>query len=164
MSKKSSPIPIYYNRCADDLRAAGPAAMLVAAYLQYSSNSIGFFLLKFEAVSRAVGLASDEIKAVLLVLEKIGFLRFDPGTQIVWIIDHAVETLGYLRPTNKAAISEATAEFAAIPEACLMRADFLWSYAVMLRLQLPSAAYPSDVNLDSEDQNRPDFPPKLARV
>jgi hypothetical protein len=130
-------LPIWHDNCADDLRAAGPACMLVAVFLKYTANAIGFFPLKFEVVSHATGLHSQEIKAMLPILEKIGFLRYDQESQMVWIVEHATFSLGHLRANNKKMITQANTEFAAIPKTCPMRADFLWQHEFLLRLDVP---------------------------
>jgi hypothetical protein len=133
----SEPLPIWHDNCADDLRAAGPAFMLVAVFLKYTANAIGFFPLKFEVVSFATGLHSQEIKAMLPQLEHIGFLRYHQDSQMVWIVEHATMSLGQLRANNQKMITQANTEFAAVPTTCPMRDDFLWQYESMLRLNVP---------------------------
>lgn len=133
----SQTMPIWHDSCADDLRAAGPSVMLVAVFLKHTANAIGFFPLRCENVSRATGLHSQEIKAMLPMLEQIGFLRYHQDTQMVWIVGHATLSLGHLRANNKKMITQANTEFAAIPKTCPMRADFLWEHEIMLRLEVP---------------------------
>jgi hypothetical protein len=129
-------LPIWHDNCADELRAAGPSVMLVAVFLKYNANAIGFFPLKFEVVSRATGLHSHEIKAMLPLLEQIGFLRYHQDSQMAWIVEHATTTLGQLRANNQKMITQANTEFAAISKTCPMRDDFLWQYESMLRLNV----------------------------
>ena len=162
MPKANSPIPIHSDFCADDLRIAGPAAMLVASFLKHQANSIGFFPLNFDDVTRALGMPVAEIKALMPVLEKIGFLRYHAESEMVWVINHAAWCLGHLRATNKKMIVQANAEFAAIPKTCPMRVDFLWQHALMLRLEIQGAASPSEMSFESGDKIPPDLIPKLA--
>jgi hypothetical protein len=162
MPKANSPIPIHSDFCADDLRIAGPAAMLVASFLKHQANSIGFFPLIFDDVTRALGMPVAEIKALMPVLEKIGFLRYHAESEMVWVINHAAWCLGHLRATNKKMIAQANAEFAAIPKTCPMRVDFLWQHALMLRLQIQGAASASEVGFELEGEMLPDLIPKVA--
>ena len=162
MIKTHSPIPIYFHHCADDLRIAGPAAMLVADFLTYKANSIGFFQLKLDDVTRAVGIPMQEIGALMPVFEKIGFLRYHAESEMVWIIDHAVWRLGHLRASDKKLIAQANAEFSTIPKSCPMRVDFLWQHALMLRLEIQGAASPSVMSFDSQDEMPSDLFPKVA--
>jgi hypothetical protein len=162
MTKTYSPIPIYFHDCADDLRIAGPAAMLVAGFLMDNANSIGFFQLNFDKVTRAVGIPMPEIKALMPVFEKIGFLRYHAESEMVWIIDYAVCRVRHLRATNKKMIAQANAEFAAIPKTCPMRVDFLWKHALMLRLEIQGAASPSEMSFDSRNEMPLGLIPKVA--
>ena len=75
MKKIPSTSLIFDDRSAHDLRAAGPAAMLIASFLKSKANCIGFFQVKPSDIAQAVGLTLAEVESVLLVLEKIGFLR-----------------------------------------------------------------------------------------
>jgi hypothetical protein len=131
------PLAIWHDNCADDLRAAGPAVMLVAIFLKYTANAIGFFPLKFDEVSRATGLHLQEIKAVMPMLEHIGFLRYHQDSQMVWIVEHATFSLGHLRANNRKMITQVNTEFAAVPKTCPLRADFLWQHESLLRLDVP---------------------------
>lgn len=162
MTKTSSPIPIYHHERADDLRAAGPAVMFLAGYLQYASNAIGFFRLNFEKASTSIGMTAAEIKEALTVLEQIGFLRYHTETQMVWVIKHAAWTLGQLRATNRTLIVQANAEFAAVPKTCPLRVDFLWKHALMLRLEVQGACFPGDASADSDGEMPADLLPKLV--
>lgn len=162
MAKTTSPIPIYYHERADDLRAAGPAVMFLAGYLQYASNAIGFFRLNFEKASNCTGMTAAEIKEALPVLEKVGFLRYHPETEMVWVIKHAAWTLGQLRATSRTLIAQANAEFAAIPKTCPLRVDFLWKHALMLRLEVQGAGFPGDGSADADGEMPADLFPKSA--
>jgi hypothetical protein len=162
MNKTYAPIPIYFHHCADDLRIAGPVAMLVADFLMYEANSIGFFQLKFDNVTRAVGIPMQKIEALMPIFEKIGFLRYHAESEMVWIIDHAVWRLGHLRASDKKLIAQANAEFSKIPKTCPMRVDFLWQHALMLRLEIQGAASPSEMSFESRDEMPPDLIPKDA--
>lgn len=143
---------IWSNLYAADLRAAGPVAMLVASFLKYKANATGFFRMEPDEIGSAVGVPLKEVDAALMALEKIRFLRYDVETQIIWIIDHALWSLGKLRLGNKKDIATANAEFSAIPKNCALRVDFLLSYALMLRLEGPEAASQFDATIQSGDE------------
>jgi hypothetical protein len=158
MPKTQLSIPLWYDDFSDDLRAAGPAVMLVACYLHDSANSIGFYHLAFAAVSRATGVPLAEVQAAMPVLEQIGFLRYHVETQMVWLINYALRNLGPIRSNDKKGTALANAEFAAIPEHCQMRLEFLEQYGEMLRLDVDGSAVPNGASFETEvGGSRPDF-------
>lgn len=156
-------LPIWYDDYSEELRTAGPAVMLIACFLKYAVNSIGFYHLKLEVVSRATGVSVPAVNEAIPVLERIGFLRYHADTQTVWLINHARRNLGHLRANNKKNILLANTEFAAIPKECPLRVDFLWQHALMLRLEVQGASQPGDVNFESEDDMLSDLLPKPSQ-
>ncbi|MYM83336.1 hypothetical protein GTP44_15400 [Duganella sp. FT50W] len=158
----SNHLDILNHPRAADLRVAGPSVMLVASHLLNASNSTGFFHLKLNAAASDLGMLATEIESSLAVLEKIGFLRYHAGTQVVWIIGHAARNLGKLRANNKKMIVLANAEFTAVPATCPLRVNFLWSHALMLRLEVKGAGSPVDSGFDSEGDLLADLLPKSA--
>lgn len=117
-----------------ELRAAGPGALLVASFLKYKANEIGFFRVELEEIASEVSMPMGEIESTLTALENIGFLRHHESTQTVWIVDHAILTLGKLHANNRKMIDQANSQFTAIPRDCTLRVDFLLQHACMLRL------------------------------
>lgn len=142
---------IWSNIYAADLRAAGPVAMLVASFLQYKANAIGFFKMGLDEIGFAIDLPHDEIESALAELEKIRFLRYHAATQMAWIIDHAAWSLGKLRSTSKKDIETANAQFSAIPRTCPLRVDFLWLNALMLRLEVQGATPLGEGTLENHE-------------
>lgn len=159
----SHSLAIWNDLCIADLRAAGPSALLVASFLKYKANSIGFFQVEPEKISHAVGLSLEEIESTLTVLEKIGFVRHHANTQMFWIIGHARMSLGHIHANNRKMIAQANAEFAATPKDCPLRVDFLWQHALMLRLEIQGAAPASELSLVAEDDVHPDLLPKISQ-
>lgn len=152
---------IWSNIYVSDLRAAGPVAMLVASFLQYKANAIGFFKIGLDEIGFAVDLPRDEIESALAELEKIRFLRYHAATEMAWIIDHAAWSLGKLRSTNKKDIATANAQFSAIPKSCPLRVDFLWLNALMLRLEVQGATPLGEGTFEDQGDIPADLLPKF---
>lgn len=125
----------WYGETADAMRAAGPVTMLFACFLNTANtNRIGFFRLDGYRASAYTGLTQAQVQAELQTLERVGFLKFDEKTQMVWIIDRADFAVGHIRANDKARIKLANEEFAAIPTECEMRLEFFEQYQCMLHL------------------------------
>lgn len=150
---------IWSNIYAAELRAAGPVAMLVVSFLQYKTNEIGFFKMELDEIGFAIGLSRDEIESALAALEKIRFLRYHAGTNMVWLIDHAAWSLGKLRSTSKKDIAMANAQFSAIPKSCPLRVDFLWLNALMLRLEVQGATPLGEATFENQEDIPADLLP-----
>jgi hypothetical protein len=153
-----------HDNTSDAIRAAGPAAMLVASFLSSNSsvNSIGFYRLPLEAISAATSLPLGEAQAAMHVLEQVGFARYHAASEMVWIINWTRQKLGKIRANNKKRIALANAEYAAIPRDCLMRVDFLWKNARMLHLKVAGSAAPNTESLETEAEMPPDLFPQRA--
>jgi hypothetical protein len=159
------PFPLFWHDSTSEaLRAAGPGTLLVAAYIVTNSsrNSIGFYRLPLEAISKATTLSLSDVQAAMHRLEQIGFMRYNQATEMIWIINWARQKLGQLRGNDKKRIATVNAEFAAIPAACLMRVDFFWKHALMLRLSVPGSEPKDSTSADTETEMPSDLVPQTA--
>jgi hypothetical protein len=96
------------------------------------------------------------------VLEQVGFARYHVASEMVWIISWTRQKLGKIRANDKKRIALANTEYAAIPQACPMRKDFLWKNALMLRLIVAGSAAPNTEGLETEAEMPQDLFPQRA--
>jgi hypothetical protein len=98
-----------------------------------------------------------EVEAALPMLEQIDLLRYDSDTQMIWIVNYALRNLGRIRSNDKKGAALANAEYAAIPEHCPMRLEFLATYGDMLRLDVDASAVPNGASFETEAGVPPDL-------
>ena len=75
------------GRTGKQIRAEGPAAQAMALYAITSphANMIGHYNLPLQYIQANTGWSDVEILATLRALEKIGFLRYDPESEWLWV-------------------------------------------------------------------------------
>jgi hypothetical protein len=100
------------------IRAAGPAAQVVALYLLTSphANMLGLYYLPLPYVCHETGLGPEAVARALAALEAGGFCRYDPETEFVWVLEMARYQVGdALSPRDKRVTGVARA-LARLPE------------------------------------------------
>lgn len=119
-----------------DLRAAGPVAMLTAAYLITNplSTFTGIYRLPAIYIANDLGLSLDEVRAAIAAVEKTGFARYDASSEYVWIVNAARHQLGMLKASDNK-VKYVAREFANIGKNCPFLADYFAMYAEALHLK-----------------------------
>jgi hypothetical protein len=88
------------GRTGRDLRrVGGKDAQILAAYMVSNrhANMIGLYHISVEDMQHETGLKRREVEKALLVLEEVGFAKYDLGTEHVWVTTMARFRLG-LKP------------------------------------------------------------------
>jgi hypothetical protein len=126
------------------LRKAGPEVQLVALYLLSSAhcNYISLYPLPIAYACADLGMSEKALMAAIATVETTGFMKFDRANEIVWIVEGAGQQIGDLKysPKSKSAgtpdtrIACVRREFAQVPKASPLRAEFFAKYAEMLKL------------------------------
>lgn len=100
------------------IRAAGPAAQVVALYLLTCphANMLGLYYLPLPYVCHETGLSPGTVDEAVSALVAGDFCRYDPGTEFVWVVEMARYQVGEcLAPRDKRATGVARA-LARLPE------------------------------------------------
>ncbi len=119
-----------------DLRAAGPVAMLTAAYLITNplATYTGIYRLPVIYIANDLGLSQDEVRAALAAVEKTGFARYDERSEYVFIINAAAHQLGSLKASDNK-VKYVNREFAQLTKNCPFIAEYFALYAEALHLK-----------------------------
>jgi len=92
------------GRTGRRIRAAGPAAQVVALYLLTGphANMLGLYYLPLPFVHHETGLPEATVRAALDSLAEAGFCRHDPATEFVWVVEMArFQVADQLAPADK---------------------------------------------------------------
>jgi hypothetical protein len=92
------------GRTGRRIRAAGPAAQVVALYLLTGphANMLGLYYLPLPFLVHETGLAEPAARAALERLAEAGFCRHDPATEFVWVVEMArFQVAERLAPADK---------------------------------------------------------------
>ncbi|MGE0098500.1 MAG: hypothetical protein AB7S86_09135 [Hydrogenophaga sp.] len=133
------------------MNAGGTEAMYTFLYLLAGpqSNYIGLYPLNLRKASFDTRLPEARLRALIEQFQELGFVKHDPSTGVLWLLDAAERNIGELKGPADGKKGDlklvlVSKEFDAVPAAAAeLRAEFHSRYADMLKLKpmrAPAAA------------------------
>lgn len=106
------------NAIGKRLKSAGPAAVVVALYLETSphSNMLGLYWLPKLYLAHETGLGVEGASEALRRVIEAGFCRYDEASEVVWVVDMAVRQLAKQLKAADNQVKSVQREYDALPE------------------------------------------------
>jgi len=100
------------------IRAAGPAAQVVALYLLTCphANMLGLYYMPLPYVGHETGLSPAVVDDALAALVAGGFCRYDADTEFVWVIEMARYQVGERLSSRDKRVAGVARALAGLPE------------------------------------------------
>ena len=126
----------WVGQTGKDLRKAGPAVQLVALYLISNPhvNYIGVYRLPLAYARSDLKMSEKALTKALSILERIGFAKFDPPSEMVWVCQGARWQIGESLAKTDRRVKFVQGEFNALPMDCPLRSAFFDRYDKSLLL------------------------------